>query len=86
MKQYTFKALLISLFVGLIVLIICVSIFGAMFSNLTFIDAFHSISITSISSLISLFTGIKTFIEFEDYFIQTQDNGINYHYNTSRKI
>lgn len=49
----------------------CISIFGAMFQNLTFTDAMQSISITSISLLISVFTGIKTFIEFEDYYIQT---------------
>lgn len=70
MSKEQIKALLISLFVGLIVLVMCISIFGAMFQNLTFTDAMQSMSITSISSLISLFTGIKTFIEFEDYYIQ----------------
>lgn len=59
----------------------CISIFGAMFQNFTFTDAMESISITSISLLISIFTGIKTFIEFEDYYIQIQSNEKDYSYN-----
>lgn len=64
-------SLTIALVVTFLTFVTFMSVSGALF-NLTFLDAFHTLPLDIFSGIIGLASGIKSYVEFYDYFDQQE--------------